>query len=125
MATSGRGVIRRRLESVAQDLVPKINGHIQDLASNEKVQKFDLKVDKKTGVVRLSAKNVDGRTVTKTLIGPGLEATMQYNPNGNSRDDRDYNILRLLDAGMTQTEVATRLGVSQALVSKVHRSRGA
>lgn len=123
MASKGKALGLSRVMSAAQDLVPKINGHIESLANNENVQNFDLKVNKKTGVVRLSAKNVDGRTVTKTLIGPGLEATMQYDPRGNSRDDRDFNICKLLDAGMTQTEVAARLGVSQALVSKVHRSR--
>jgi hypothetical protein len=110
------------IDQHSTDLVPKLNNFIAELTNNPRIKRFSVQVNKKSGLVRVNAQSTDGRTVTKELLGPGLEATTRYEPSGKA--DRDRNIRILLAKDMTQQEVATRLGVSQALVSKVSRSKG-
>lgn len=88
---------------------------------NPDIADYSVKVSKKTGLIKVNAKYTDGRVITQTDLGPGLQQIVRYNPNAGTKEDRDSNILRLLSEGLTQTEVASHLGVSQALVSKVFR----
>ena len=101
----------------------QISENLAQLQNNESIGSFNVKVDKRSGVVRYSANYVDGRTVTKTVLSPGLEEITRYNPNGCSTNDRNTAILTLLDKGLSQAEVGSKLGVSQSLVSKVKNSK--
>jgi hypothetical protein len=109
-----------KITQPTSDLELQLTNAVEQLTANTEIKKFDMQVNKTTGLVRINAQGTDGRTVTKEIIGPGLQSTMTYEPAGKA--ERDQNIRALLRAGMTQAEVAARLGVSQALVSKVHRS---
>ncbi|MFS2005094.1 hypothetical protein ACEN9F_15845 [Duganella sp. CT11-25] len=122
MVTRTKAPAKYTSASNTAQLVEKITESVNQLARNEKIKNFDIKVNKKSGLVRLNAQNVDGRTMTRTYLGPGLEETVTYDPSKNSKDERDHNIRTLLANGLTQAEVALKLGVSQALVSNVHRS---
>ena len=124
MVTRAKAPAKYNPASNTVQLVEKITEGVNQLARNEKIKSFDIKVDKKSGLVRLNAQNVDGRTMTRTYLGPGLEETVTYDPSKNSKSERDHNIRTLLANGLTQAEVALKLGVSQALVSNVHRSDG-
>ena len=122
MVTRAKAPAKYTSASNTAQLVEKITESVNQLARNEKIKNFDIKVNKKSGLVRLNAQNVDGRTMTRTYLGPGLEETVTYDPSKNSKNERDHNIRTLLANGLTQAEVALKLGVSQALVSNVHRS---
>ena len=103
--------------------IPQISDVVDDLTNDRAVTRFTVEVDKVAGVIRCSALSSDGRIATKSILGPGLEEVVRYDPSRATTADRDTNIRTLLGKGLTQVEVAARLGVSQALVSKVHRSR--
>lgn len=92
------------------------------LQNDPSVIKYEVIVDKAKDVVKVNAQSSDRQTVTKTILGPGLVENIHYDPRGVSSAGRDTSIMKLLDAGLTQQEVASRLGVSQSLVSKVYRS---
>ncbi len=96
---------------------------VEAMQRDPSVMAFDVKVDKKTGVVRYNAQSHDGRTVTKTVFGVGLEEVVRYDPSQGSTHDRNTSIRTLLAKGLTQNEIATKMGISQALVSKVKRSK--
>lgn len=106
----------------APSVMPQIAEEIAKLQNDPAVTKFDVRVNKKTGVVLYSASNSEGLQVTKNYIGPGLQSIVRYDPSMVSTNDRDQNILTLLDSGLTQQDAARQLGVSQSLVSKVKRT---
>jgi DNA-binding NarL/FixJ family response regulator len=113
---------RSRQPSTLTQAAPQISSAVAAMQADPNILNFDVKVDKKTGLVRYNARGADGRTTTQTFLGPGLEEITRYDPRQASTNDRDTNIRNLLARGLTQSEVATRLGVSQSLVSKVHRT---
>lgn len=113
---------RSRQPSPLTQAAPQISTAVAAMQADPNIVNFDVKVDKKTGLVRYNARGTDGRTTTQTFLGPGLEEITRYDPRQASINDRDNNIRNLLARGLTQSEVATRLGVSQSLVSKVHRT---
>ena len=102
--------------------MPQIAAEIEKLQNDPAVTKFDVRVNKKTGVVLYSASNSEGVEITKNYIGPGLQSIVRYDPSTVSTNDRDKNILTLLGNGLTQQDAARQLGVSQSLVSKVKRT---
>lgn len=91
-------------------------------AGNPNVGSLKLELDKRTGVIKLDARSTDKQVVTKEILGPGLDIVTHYDGRSLKRNERDANILTLLDRGLTQVQVATKLGVSQALVSRVKNS---
>lgn len=111
--------IRRR--PPAQLPVPEAADFFTSLQGDPTVKSFEITVNKDSGVIRCNARGFDGRTVTRTFLGPGLEEVVKYDPTNTSVADRNQNIKALLARGLTQTDVATKMGVSQALVSKIHR----
>ena len=111
------------LVPVAHDVIAtKIADFSQLMSLNTSVKRFDVSYNRETGVVRYNSHHTDGRVTTQTDLGPGLQEVVKYDPRNSNRDDRDAAVRALLKKGLTQTETATRLGVSQALVSKVHRA---
>ncbi|NKJ42491.1 hypothetical protein [Novosphingobium sp. SG720] len=97
------------------------------------VARCTLSIDKIAGLARLATSAADGRTATRDIIGPGLtlpepvadapEAPAALAGRGAAaRAARDASIVALAARGLTQTETARVLSVSQALVSKVLRA---
>lgn len=92
------------------------------LLQNGRVEKFDMTVDKDARIARIKAVADDGRTSTTDILGPGLSATVNYNPSDKTA--RDTNIATLFHRGFTQSDSARMLNISQPLVSKVQRRLG-
>ncbi len=113
---------RSRPPAAPTQAAPQIANAVASMQSDPNIVNFDVSVDKRTGLVRYNARSADGRTTTQTILGPGLEEITRYDPRQASTHDRDTNIMTLLGRGLTQTEVGTRLGLSQSLVSKVSRA---
>lgn len=105
--------------AVNNDLSTELATMTESLTANPNVDRFTVSVNKRTGIARATAVGGDGRTRTHEMIGPGLSSTMTYTPNDTAT--RDANIRALRRDGYTQQEIADRLGISQALVSKVLR----
>ena len=95
---------------------------VDKMQNNSNIVSFDMKVDKRSGVVRYNAKDASGRVITKTILGPGLEAAVRFDPTQVSTAERDAYVKLFLAKGLTQSEVATQMGISQSLVSRIHRS---
>lgn len=115
--------LSKAASTAVQPKDPNIAGAVDAMQHDPNVVAFDVKVDKKTGIVRYNAQSSDGRTMTKTIFGAGLEEVVRYDPSQGGTHERNANIRTLLAKGLTQNEVATKMGVSQALVSKVKRSK--
>ncbi|MGE7955842.1 helix-turn-helix domain-containing protein [Pseudomonas sp. NPDC089530] len=116
-------MIRRSRSPVPMTSAPEVAAIVGAMHGDPSVLQFELRVNKSKGLIRCVARGSDGRTTIRTLLGPGLQELTQYDPSEVSTFQRDQNILMLLKRGLTQTEVADTLGVSQSLVSKVYRSR--
>lgn len=96
-----------------------VNGIVDKLANDANIESFSVRVSKKDGIARVSARTVDGVTHTKTVLGPGLQEQITYDPSYATKEDRDANIRLLRSKNLTQPDIAEKLGVSQSLVSKV------
>lgn len=93
----------------------------ETLLRDDAVTRVTFEIDKDAGFVRYNAVSADGRVATKSILGPGLEEAVRYDPSRVSKQQRDTTVVKLLKRGLTQAEVSTRLGISQALVSKIKR----
>jgi|GEM_PF-1972800 hypothetical protein len=111
-------------------------GMLAQALGQDGVARCTLSVDKATGLARLTTSGADGRVGTQEIFGPGLaldplqqgDDPMTAGAPGpaptrsNARAMRDAAIVTLAARGLTQTETARVLSVSQALVSKVLRA---
>jgi DNA-binding NarL/FixJ family response regulator len=104
-------------------MLSNINTALGKALYSAEVERFRLEVNKKLPLVRLITNNANGVTTTREILGPGLTETVRSNLKCMSTHDRDENICQYLAKGLTQQEVADKMGVSQSLVSKVYRSR--
>jgi len=94
----------------------------QGLMSNPDVERFSLQVNNRTGVVSANVKHQDGRVQHKEWISRGLSQATQFNPNTLSIQDRNEAVRSLLNQGLTQTEVAKRIGISQSRIAQIKKS---
>lgn len=126
---------KRNAEKTADDagLASAVAGLLTQAMDDPAVARCTLSIDKVTGLARLSTSGTDGRTATHDILGPGLaQATreiaaadqppMPGRSGAQARAARDAQILALAARGLTQTETARVLGISQALVSKILRA---
>lgn len=104
------------------------------------VARCTLHIDKAAGLARVATSAADGRNTTREIVGPGLVlpdtgATAEVDAasapalptpsaarGAAARAARDAQIHALAARGLTQTETARVLSISQALVSKVLRA---
>ena len=105
-----------------EDMSAKIADFTERMSSNPSVKRFDVSYNRETGVARYNAHHVDGRVTTMADLAPGLSEVVKYDPRYSNKNDRDKSVHALLEKGLTQTETANRLGISQALVSKIYRA---
>ncbi len=94
----------------------------ENLSNNPHVTEFVVSVNKRTGIAKVKAVGHNGNTVTNDILGPGLTETMTYIPSDKAA--RDDGICTLYQRGLTQSQIAQRLNISQALVSNVLRRSG-
>lgn len=95
----------------------------QQLVNDPNVDSFDVRVNKRTGIVQVNARHTDGRTVHYEEPVPGLTRTTRFDPNTITIDQRDDAVMYLLDEGLSQADVGRRLGISQSRVSQISRNR--
>ncbi len=138
---------KRNAEKMAaadQGLTQAVMALLAQAMAEPDVARCTLSIDKTTGLARLATSGADGRTATREIVGPGLALDTLTNggdeqtdqlpspaaaPSGRSgaqaRAARDAQIVALAARGLTQTETARVLSISQALVSKVLRASSA
>ena len=95
---------------------------VQGLVSSPCVESFNVSVNKKTGVTSLTVNSADGSTTTQQALSPGLIQSTSYTPSKPA--SRDAAVAALHNNGLTQTQSARALNVSQATVSNVQRRLG-
>lgn len=120
MATTPKRIVRAALLRNTEKLREELTALTGSMVSNPSIDSFTLKVNRRNGVVKATAVGRDRRTVTKEILGPGLEVATVHTPS--DKNARDRNIRALRAKGHTQIEIADRLNVSQSLVSLVLRS---
>jgi DNA-binding NarL/FixJ family response regulator len=108
--------------SASRKLSSELQNITENLTNNPNVTKFVVSVNKGTGIAKVMAVGHNGNTVTNDILGPGLMQTMTYTPSDKAA--RDSGICTLYQRGLTQTQIAQRIDVSQALVSNVLRRSG-
>lgn len=137
---------KRNAEKAAADqgLTRAVMALLAQAMAEPDVARCTLSIDKATGLARLATSGADGRTATREIVGPGLALdTLTNAPDeqpdqlpsalpatsgrsgAQARAARDAQIVALAARGLTQTETARVLSVSQALVSKVLRAAAA
>lgn len=137
---------KRNAEKAAADqgLTRAVMALLAQAMAEPDVARCTLSIDKTTGLARLATSGADGRTATREIVGPGLALdTLTNAPDeqpdqlpsalpatsgrsgARARAARDAQIVALAARGLTQTETARVLSVSQALVSKVLRAAAA
>lgn len=120
-ATRPRQRVRLAEESKSEQL-DNLSKLAKRLAEDPSISSFSLSLNKMSGVSKVVAKNLSGQTVTREVIAPGLETTMVHTPHG--KESRNEYIVLLRERGLTQADIASRLDVSQPLVSNVLRKAG-
>lgn len=117
MATAPR---KNALVAQQEELTDKLQQITRSYAGNPDIERFSISINKRAGIAKATAVGIDGKTKTTEMIGPGLTATTTYLPT--DKDGRDANIRALRSKGLTQTDIAQQLGISQSLVAKVLKS---
>ena len=110
-----------RLATLKTNPSAQVTKFKETMESNPHVARYEIRVDKQTGVTHLSARYTDGRVATQVELSPGLQSIVKFDPQSCTKEERDAGILKLLDSGMTQAQAAASTGVSQTLVSQVSR----
>lgn len=94
----------------------------QQLADNPKIDRFSISVDNRTGMVTTNVQHKDGRVQNDQWVSRGLSQTTRFDPRELSIDERNDAVRSLLDQGLTQTEVARRIGISQSRVAQIKKT---
>ncbi len=78
-------------------------------------------------IITVTKKSPDGsvQMVRKTLGNKGFTELVKFDPNELSKDQRNHIIERLSKDGLSQSEIARRIGFSQPTVSNVLRRKNA
>lgn len=95
----------------------------QKLTNDPNISSFEMRVNKRTGILQVNARHINGRTVHYEESAPGLKQTIHFDPNSVTIEERDEAVIYLLSEGYSQMEVARLLGISQSRVSQIYRHR--
>ena len=116
----------RPLKLIPEATVVNIGQQIGDIAdrfaNHPDVKKFSISVDNRSGLVSANIVHNDGRTQTTELITKGLSQTTNFDPRNLDIEDRDNAVISLLSQGLTQTETARRIGISQSRVAQIKKA---
>ncbi|MBA0280894.1 hypothetical protein D7Y44_06205 [Stenotrophomonas maltophilia] len=92
------------------------------LTSDPEVARFSLEVDNRTGMVSANVQHWSGRTQHDEWITRDMRQRHQWDPTSLSIEERNSSVLSLLGQGVTQVEVAKRVGISQSRVAQIKKS---
>ena len=86
-------------------------------------RKDQFSIEYTSGFLTATVKRSDGsvQVVRRSVGNDGFSQVTNFDPNKMSRGDRDQLIHRLSQDGLSQSEIARRIGFSQATVSNVLR----
>lgn len=86
-------------------------------------KKDQFSIEYASGFLTATVKRPDGsvQIVRRSVGNDGFSQVTNFDPNKMSRDDRDNVIQSLSKDGLSQSEIARRIGFSQATVSNVLR----
>lgn len=115
--------IQRIPAAQAPSIQDQLGQLTQDLANNPNVARFSVQVDNRTGVINANVQGANGTVQHQQWIAPGLSATTRFDPNHLTMEQRNSAVFALLDQGLTQTDVAKRIGISQSRVAQLNRGR--
>jgi hypothetical protein len=139
MAAMGKKRKRQAEKGLDEGFAAQVVAIVNQAMADPGVARCTLQIDKSAGLARVATSAVDGRSTTREIVGPGL-ARPDTGPTAGSDADvvpalptlparggaaraaRDAQIRALAARGLTQTETARVLSISQALVSKVLRA---
>ncbi|MGG7605036.1 sigma factor-like helix-turn-helix DNA-binding protein [Massilia sp. BKSP1R2A-1] len=93
----------------------------RQLTSNPDVARFSLQVDNRTGMVFADVHHHDGQIQHNEWIAGGRSQNTRL-AAPHTIDERNNSVLSLLDQGLTQMEVARRIGISQSRVAQIKKS---
>ena len=94
----------------------------RQLAADPKVARFSLEVDNRTGMVSANVQHWSGRILHDEWITRDMRQRHQLDPASLSIEERNSSVLSLLSQGVTQVEVAKRIGISQSRVAQIKKS---
>ena len=106
---------------------PKHKPHIPALFEKLGVESIStndqFSIEYASGFLTATVKRPDGsvHVVRRSVGHNGFSQVSNFDPNKMSRDDRDHLIRTLSQDGLSQSEIARRIGFSQATVSNVLR----
>lgn len=93
----------------------------QHLTNNPDVVRFSLQVDNRTGMVSTNVQHRDGRVQHNEWLASDVSQATQLAPHLLTIEDRNSAVLSLLNQGLTQTDVAKRIGISQSRVAQIKK----
>lgn len=106
---------------------PKPKAHIPALFEKLGIESIStndqFSIEYASGFLTATVKRPDGsvHVVRRSVGHNGFSQVSNFDPNKMSRDDRDHLIRTLSQDGLSQSEIARRIGFSQATVSNVLR----
>lgn len=117
----------RPIQQIPAVQAPSIESQLgeltQSLANNPNVARFSVQVDNRTGVINANIQGTSGTVQHQQWIAPGLSSTTRFDPSNLTTDQRNSAVFALLDQGLTQTDVAKRIGISQSRVAQLKKER--
>jgi len=93
----------------------------QHLTNDPDVVRFSVQVDNRTGMVSTNVQHKDGSVQHNEWVARDLSQATQLDPHLLTIEDRNSAVLSLLNQGLTQTDVAKRIGISQSRVAQIKK----
>ena len=93
----------------------------QYLTDNPDIVRFSLNVDNSTGMVSANVQHRDGRVQHNEWGAKVLSQTTPFELGLQTIEDRNSVVVSLLNQGLTQMEVAKRIGISQSRVAQIKK----
>lgn len=106
----------------AGELCHQLTELTRQLTADPEVARFSLEVDNRTGMVSANVQHWSGRIQHDEWIAREMRQRHQFDPASLSIDERNSSVLSLLSQGVTQAEVAKRIGISQSRVAQIKKS---
>ncbi|SIO59841.1 sigma factor-like helix-turn-helix DNA-binding protein [Paraburkholderia phenazinium] len=94
----------------------------RQLTTDPEIARFSLAVDNRTGMVSANVQHWSGRIQHDEWIARDLRQSQQSDPASLTICERNRSVLSLLNQGITQVEVAKRIGISQSRVAQIKKS---
>ncbi|MGT0190708.1 helix-turn-helix domain-containing protein [Burkholderia pyrrocinia] len=106
----------------ADEMRQQLTKLTQQLTTDPDIARFSLEVDNRTGVVSANVQHRSGRIQRDEWIVRDLRQGHQHDLASLTIDERNRSVVLLLNQGITQVEVAKRIGISQSRIAQIKKS---